>query len=67
MPWDNVKSAKEAGAHTELNGVALTLGQINAMAAQADAIDENSNKAIGWPTATKNFLESHEIKDVKWI
>ena len=67
MPWDNIKAAKEAGAHTELNGCALTIGQINAMAAQADAIDENTNKPIGWPTATKTFLETHEIKDGKWI
>ena len=67
MPWKNIDEARKEGAHVELNGCALTLGQINAMAAQADAIDENSNKAIGWPTATKNFLESHEIKDVKWI
>lgn len=67
MPWKSIDDAKNAGAHTELNSVPLTLNQINAIASQADAIDEATGKSFGWATATKDFLETHEIESGKWI
>lgn len=67
MPWKSLKEAKDAGAHVILDDVALTLEQINAIAAQADAIDDASGKNFGWPTAIKQFKDTHKIEDGKWV
>lgn len=66
MPWKSIKDAQDAGANTSLDETPLTLYQINAIAAHADAIEESGSK-YGWATAVKYFKDTHKIKDGAWV
>lgn len=59
MPYDSKSQARIK----KLNGVELTLAQINAIARMADAIGGD----FGWPTAISKFKKSHSIKDGAWV
>jgi hypothetical protein len=59
MPYSKVSEARIK----KLNGVPLTLEQVNAIAKQADAIGGD----YGWPTAIKNFKRTHTISDGAWV
>lgn len=59
MPYSKISEARIK----KLNGVPLTLAQINAIARMADAIGGD----YGWPTAIKNFKRNHVIKDGAWV
>lgn len=69
MPWTSLKEAEDAGANTTIDGIALTLDQLNEIAAHADAIGGDSDKgkrASGWAIAISYFKKTHEVKDGKW-
>ena len=63
MPYKNVGEINDA-----LKGIdpPITLGQANAIAAQADAIgvDEKKN---GWAIAIANFKKTHMVIDGHWV
>jgi len=63
MPYKNLGEINDA-----LKGIdpPITLGQANAIAAQADAIgvDENKN---GWAIAIANFKKTHMVIDGQWV
>ena len=53
MPYSSIDEARIK----ELNGVPLTLDQVNSIAAMADAIGDN-----GWPIAISKFKKTHVIE-----
>jgi hypothetical protein len=44
----------------------ITLGQANAIAAQADAVGTDEKKS-GWAIAISSFKKTHTVKDGKWV
>ncbi len=64
MPYQSLDEAKIK----ELDGVPLTLEQVNAIAAQADAIDAQREMAgKGWAMAIASFKQGHEVKGDAWV
>jgi hypothetical protein len=59
MPYKKLSEARIK----KLDGVDLTLSQVNAIVAQADAIGGD----FGWPTAISKFKKSHSIKGDAWV
>jgi len=67
MPWKTIKDAVEAMPNLEkLDDVKLTLSQINAIAAIAEAIDEDEVENV-WAVAIGQWKEGHEIKEDRWV
>jgi hypothetical protein len=61
FPYKKISEAPEN--IKKLDGVSLTLRQLNEISAQADAIGgENA-----WPTAIKSWKSRHEVVDNKWV
>ena len=60
MPYENIGQINPA-----LKGItpALSLGQANEIAKQADAIGGD----YGWPTAIKSWKSRHTVKDGHWV
>jgi hypothetical protein len=59
MPYSKISESRLK----KLDGVALTLSQINHIAKMADKIGGD----YGWPTAIKNFKRTHAVKGGKWV
>lgn len=59
MPYSKISEARIK----KLNGVPLTLSQINHIAKMADSIGGD----YGWPTAINNFKRTHVVKEGKWV
>jgi hypothetical protein len=62
MPYSKLADARIK----ELDGVPLTLSQVNAIAAMADAIGSDSNKN-GWAIAISNFKKTHSKSGGSWV
>ena len=67
MPYSSMEAAKAAGAKTELGGATLTLAQVNAIAAAADALKREGNVESPYAVATSQFKKGHKIEDGKWV
>lgn len=64
MPY---KKASDAPANIrKLDGVALTLGQLNEIAAAVDAISKTDAKDKAWPIAISQFKDGHVVNGGKW-
>ncbi len=64
FPYSKISDAPEN--MKKLDGVALTLEQINQIAEVADSIGSDKKKN-GWAIAKSQFKKSHFIKDDKWV
>jgi hypothetical protein len=63
FPYKNISEINPA-----LKGIKppITVGQANAIAAQADAIGSDEKKN-GWAIAIASFKKTHTVKDGKWV
>jgi hypothetical protein len=59
VPYSSISEARIK----KLDGVSLTLSQINAITRMADAIGGDK----GWPIAISNFKKSHKISNDSWV
>ena len=64
FPYSKIEDAPEN--MKKLDGVSLTLDQINQIAKVADEIGVNKEKN-GYAIAKSQFKKSHKIKDGKWV
>jgi HK97 family phage major capsid protein len=64
VPYGKIEEAP--AAIRELDGVALTLEQVNEIAAMADAIQQAGGAENPWAVAIGKWKQGHVIKDGKW-
>lgn len=62
-----MKSAEDAGFITKLDGVALTLEQVNGIAAVNDALKAKGDVDTPMAVAISQFRDGHEIKNNRWV
>jgi len=67
MPYSSVAAAKAGNFNTTLNGVALTLAQINSIAAAYDAIKAKGGAEEPMAVAVAQFKASHKKVGDKWV
>ena len=67
MPYSSIEAAKAAGAQTHLGGAPLSLAQVNAIAAVADALKRKGDVDNPYSVATAQFKKGHKIEDGKWV
>ena len=67
MPYPSVAAAKAANFNTTLDGVALTLGQINGIAAAYDAIKAKGGAEEPMAVAVAQFKASHKKAGDAWV
>jgi len=67
MPYPSIAAAKAANFNTTLDGVALTLGQINGIAAAYDAIKAKGGAEEPMAVAVAQFKASHKKVGDRWV
>ena len=67
MPYSSVAAAKAGNFNTTLNGVALTLAQINGIAAAYDAIKAKGGAEEPMAVAVAQFKAKHKKVGDKWV
>jgi len=67
MPYSSVAAAKAGNFNTTLNGVTLTLAQINSIAAAYDAIKAKGGAEEPMAVAVAQFKASHKKVGDKWV
>ena len=67
MPYENAKSAKDAGFPTTIDEVKLTLGQINRLAKLYDAIKKSDNADEPMAVAIAQWKKEHHKSDDAWV
>jgi len=67
MPYPSVEAAREAKFPTKIDGVALTLEQINALAESYDAIKAKGEAEEPMGVAIAQFKDAHEVRDGAWV
>lgn len=50
-----------------MDGVPMTLGQINGIVRQAEAIERDGKATNGWAVAKAHFKDTHTIRDGRWV
>ena len=65
MPYKTMNDVPEN--MKTMDKAALTIEQINAIAAQADAINKSGGDVNGWAVARGKFKEDNEIKNGAWV
>jgi hypothetical protein len=67
MPYSSVDAAKKAGFNTTLNGAALTLGQINNLAAIYDKVKAAGTAEVPMAVAIATFKKTHKKAGDGWV
>ena len=66
MPYPTIEKAKEAGFMTVIDGVALTLPQVNALAEMYDAVKAEGDVESPMAVAVAQFKKSHVKSGNEW-
>lgn len=66
MPYTSIEQAKAAGFNTTMDGVALTLSQVNSIAEQFDAIKKQGGVDEPMAVAVSSFKKSHTKTETGW-
>jgi uncharacterized membrane protein YgcG len=51
----------------KLNGVPLTLSQVNGIVKQAEAIEREGKATSGWAVAIAQFKKTHKVESGRWV